>query len=243
MVDPSLPTEIQHSALLGVNHDPNRRARPEPRRKGLTNQLIYYTMLEQYVEKTITKIQGEPEESEAYMWLWKKLEPKRGQILVLIDFDNIMLNLDVPPESFSLTEGFDRLIQELGKVGDIMEIFVFAPPQTALAHLETFHKHGFFTIPCPRVKDKTCVARDTVDATLMEYGRKRIARMQAGDYLCIGSGDKDFIPLVRRAIGHGLKIIIVAGNINSLASELIGFVDKHPILPKKMVFFFTPTRT
>lgn len=176
------------------------------------------------------------------MWPWRKSKSKRNQVLVLIDFENLMLNLDVPPEKFSLAEGFDRLIRELGQVGDIMEVSVFASPQTALVHLETLHRHGFFTIPCPRIKDKAGGTRDTVDATLMDYGRKRIAQMQGGDYLCLGSGDKDFIPFLREAMGHGLKIIIIAGNMNSLASGLIGFADRHPVLPKKMVFFLTPTR-
>jgi hypothetical protein len=159
---------------------------------------------------------------------------------MLVDFENLLLNIDLPPaEHFSLMEGFDRVIRQISQeVGEIVNIFVFAPPHLALLWGEDFHRQGFFTILCPKVRSKEGAEEDTTDATIVEFGRKIITEQRI-THLCLGSGDRDFIPFVREAIRQGLKIIVIAADLRSLASELIRLVDKKPS-GERMVYLFSP---
>jgi hypothetical protein len=176
---------------------------------------------------------------------WKRKKgSKKKKILILLDFENIQRNIKMTatPENFSVITGFDNILKRISsEVGGISNVFVFAPPHTASLQGENFYELGFFTIFCPRVKDKKGREIDTTDDILIKFGRKIIYQFNEYTHLCIGSGDKDFAPLVREAIRQGLKIIIIAGGLGSISSELIKLADTNPITKKKMVYIFSPT--
>jgi hypothetical protein len=165
--------------------------------------------------------------------------------VVLIDLENILFNTDLAdPTSFSLEDGLERLMRQLGRLGRIVKVFVFAPIQTANIRLDVLYGLGFCTIVCPRVVvDKTGAKdekRDTVDPALIDFGKLAISEMPDLTHLCLCSGDQDFIPLLREAQRQGLKIIIVAGGgkPESLSKDLAKYADKDPS-GSKMIYFFS----
>jgi len=168
-------------------------------------------------------------------------QPKR--VFVLVDWENILVNMNLPPaERFSLASGFDRILKKIAEeVGEIVNVFVFVPSHLALTWGEEFHRLGLFVVLCPKVRDKkTGEEQDTVDQTLIDFGRKAIAQTRELTHLCLFSGDKDFGPFLREAIQKRLKIIIASGNLTSLSGELIGLADRKPS-GGKMVYLFSPT--
>lgn len=175
--------------------------------------------------------------------LKEKLRPQ-NKILVLIDWDNLLANMNIPqPEGFSLEEGFDRLMRQLSEVGRVINVFVFGPPQTINLYLEIFRQNGFFPVVCPKLKKKKDEQEvDTTDATLIEFGRKMIEQIPDLTHLCLASGDSDFAPFVREAIRNGLKVIIVPGSLTSLSGDLIRLASRHPETSKRMVFLFSPKK-
>ncbi len=174
----------------------------------------------------------------------KPLKRKNDQskIVVLIDFENLLQNTEIPPpKSFSMMAGFDKLIKEISQdVGEIINVFVFIPPNLAITYGAELYKQGFFMILCPKIQSKKGSEEDTVDSTLIEFGKKIIGQSPDLTHLCIGSGDKDFNPLIREAIRWRLKIIIIAGNLRSLSFDLIKLADKKTGGKGKMVYLFTP---
>jgi len=174
---------------------------------------------------------------------WRRgKKEKKNTILFLIDWENIIRNIiSGDPENFSLSLGFDNLMKNLAQLGKIGSVFVFTPPHIAPSHLELLVKLRFFPIFCPKVKDKKGEESDSTDNMLMDFGRKMIEQMPKLTHLCLASGDKDFLPLIREAIHRGLKIIIVAGDTKSLSDELIDLADKNPATGEKMVFLFSAT--
>lgn len=169
-------------------------------------------------------------------------QKEKNKILVLIDFENLQKNLKTTaPEKFSIAAGFDRLCKQIAReIGEIINVFVFVPPHATSPAGETFHKLGFFTILCPGIENKKGKKIDTTDETLIALGKKIINQIPDLTHLCLGSGDKDFSPLVREAIRKGLKIIVVAGDLTSLSSELIKLADQKAD-GLKMVYLFSPT--
>ncbi len=175
--------------------------------------------------------------------LRRKKDPNR--ILVLIDWDNIVINtLQYGPHDFSISQGFDRAMTELGRIGAISSVFVFAPPHLDQSHLEIFYKHGFLTISCPKVKEKNTDRKiDTVDGTLIQTGRTFIDKWPEITHICIGSGDKDMAPLARYAIQQGKKVAIMCAEERSLADELIELAEPHPKQKgRKLIIPFVPLK-
>ena len=169
-------------------------------------------------------------------------QKSNNKTLVLIDLENIRLNTDFLREKFSMTAGFDRIqrqiIQDIG--GEIVYVFIFASPHLTSTEAETFYKEGFYVVLCPRVKTKEGESKDTVDEILMEFLKDSIKTIPNLTHICLGSGDKDFCQALRKALRKGLKLIIVAGSLTSLSSDLIDLADTNPLTGKKMVYIFSP---
>lgn len=167
---------------------------------------------------------------------------KKDRIALLIDFENLILNTAIPtPQRFSTTEGFATLLRTISRdINGIVDVFVFLPSHLATAYGQELRDQGFFLILCPRTQNKAGGEQDTVDSTLIEFAETIILPNPEYSYLCIGSGDKDFGPLARKASRAGLKIIIAAGNLTSLSAELIGAAEKRPD-GSRMVFIFSQT--
>ncbi|PIP24986.1 MAG: hypothetical protein COX34_01255 [Candidatus Nealsonbacteria bacterium CG23_combo_of_CG06-09_8_20_14_all_36_12] len=155
---------------------------------------------------------------------------KRGKVLVLIDWENLSKSVIT---TFRITERYSEL-QELNKViekiadevGDIYKVKVFCPLHQASLWGKDFYKLGFFIEFCPPSDDKKGEEEDTTDKILMAYGRKDLEGVRGLTHFCLGSGDQDFIPLLREAKWMGKKTIIIAGSLKSLAKEVIPYADK-----------------
>ncbi|MCH8741404.1 NYN domain-containing protein [Patescibacteria group bacterium] len=142
----------------------------------------------------------------------------------------------VSPDEASIISRFDHVIRRIVEANrEIVDVFVFLPPQQAYIWGETYHELGFYTIVCPRIQNKKGEKEDTVDDTLIRFGKMAIDNMKDLSFICLGSGDKDFSPLVRQARKKGLEIIVVAASTNSLSSDLINLADK--------TFFLKPIQT
>ena len=159
------------------------------------------------------------------MKFFSKKEPNR--LLVLIDFENLIRNLE-PDISFS--EVFQRMINKLTEIGEIVSVFVFTPPHLASIWGENFYQEGLWIINCPKLeKNRKRRREDTVDEILMSFGKKMIQNMNL-THLCIGTGDRDFSSLYREAKWKRLKVITVSANERSLSSKLISLSDKIILL-------------
>ncbi len=167
----------------------------------------------------------------------QKEKEKPPKILVLIDWENLHKSIEAP-EKLTLVEDFDKTLKEISReAGQIVNVFVFCPPHSAMIFGADFDKLGFFTIFCPKTKTKTGEEKDITDDVLMEFGRRQIEQIPNLTHICLGSGDKDFSPLVRMAIRQGLKIIVIAGSHRTLSTDLIKLSDKRPD-NSKMVYIF-----
>lgn len=157
-------------------------------------------------------------------------KPRRQEkVVILIDWENLYKEPRIE-EKLSISEIFQKLIKRVSQeIGEIVNVFVFTPPHSASVWGETFYNQGFFIISCPKVTDKKGETKDTVDETLIDFGRKMIQNMKL-THLVIGTGDRDFSPLYREAIYQGLKIVTVAASEKSLSSRLIELSDKIIIL-------------
>ena len=169
----------------------------------------------------------------------KKKKPK---ILLLVDFENLFINVrdEIPPEKFSIEGGFNRVIRAITEeVGEIVGVFAFLPSDRALVWDKDLYELQFNIVLCPRIKNKEGVEKDTTDSRLLELGEWLINHLELS-HVFIGSGDKDFSPLMKKAAQKGLKKGVVAANLKSLSSKLIQLTDTNPSTGKKMVYLFSP---
>jgi len=162
----------------------------------------------------------------------KEEEPKPlGKLLILIDLENLLQNMEPSIEKeLSVSEIFLKLIKRVSReIGEVVSVFVFTSPHLVSVWGETFYNQGFFVISCPKVTDKKGEEKDTVDETLIDFGRKMIQNMNLS-HLVIGTGDRDLSPLYQDGILKGLKIVTIAASEKSLSSKLIPLSDKIIIL-------------
>jgi len=165
---------------------------------------------------------------------------KTNKILVVIDWLNISLSL-YPTGQLELTD-FDRLIKKISReVGEIANVFVFAPNLTSREG-ETFYKQGFYVINCPKVKTKEGEDKDTTDEILINFLKDVVPDISGLTHICLGSGDKDFCQALRNVIRKDLRLMIVAGNLTSLSSDLIELADVNPLTHKKMVYLLLESK-
>lgn len=174
--------------------------------------------------------------------MFGKGERKKILILFLIDWSNLSLErTNFQTKKLSLTAEFDRVQRkirdDLG--GEIVWVFIFAPPRLSLDEATTFWQQGFFVIHCPPIKTKEGEIRDTTDHYLMEFLKRIIEREPDLTHIVLGSGDKDFCQAMRQALRKGLKLIIMAGDLSSLSSDLANLADKNS-KGKRMVYLLSP---
>ena len=168
---------------------------------------------------------------------------KENKILVLIDFENLIISSqkNIEPIGFSIETGFNKVIREItADVGEIIGVFAFLPSDRALVWGEDLYGLGFNIVLCPRVKNKEGAKQDTTDARLMELGEWLMNNLDGLTHICIGSGDKDFTPLIRKAALKRLKNLVVAADLKSLSSELIKLTERRTDGSRK-VYLFSPT--
>lgn len=161
---------------------------------------------------------------------------KNAKILVLLDWSNIFLNIP-PSEKLSITAGLDRVQKKIAQeVGEIALIFIFSPLHLTSMETETFYQEGFYIIECPKFRTKERSDKDTTDEILIKFANDITPLMPGITHLCLGSGDRDFCEMLRKAFRKRLKIMIITGDLTSLSPDLIELADINPSTGRRMVY-------
>lgn len=127
------------------------------------------------------------------------------RIALFIDFENLVTNTGITPESFDLQPPLDRLLEK-GKVIFRRAYCDWSRFREAKKHL---HDHGVELVEVPpstRAGKNSADMRLVIDALELCYAREHI------DTFVIASGDSDFVPLASKlrendkyVIGLGVK--------------------------------------
>ena len=161
---------------------------------------------------------------------------KTNRVLALIDFENLMTNIEISALIVRLDATLDQIAQE---VGEIINVIIFIPPHLDFWAKE-FYQHGFFTILCPKVKTKETEEKDTVDEGLIKMGEFLTAQIPNITHIALGSGDIDYTLFLKRVRRKGIKRIVIASDLESLSSQLIKLIDKNPD-GKRMLYLLSAT--
>jgi len=162
---------------------------------------------------------------------------KYGEVLVLIDWDNLFICLQ---ERFGAEMRLENRIQALIEwiKSDIGEIwrewgFVFAPDYLTIIHRDIFVRNNLRLMICPK-KQIGEMQMDTVDETLIWFGEAMLNHPEIG-FICLVSGDADYVKFLEKAKKAGVKIALAPPTINSLSRDLVGYANINPKTGKKII--------
>lgn len=173
------------------------------------------------------------------------------QVLLLIDWDNIFYGLSnrFGIEEIQIEKHIKKLVDwTKEQVGELLGGygFVFAPEHLSHFHQQICVNNGLKLIICPkrhllepRVNPKTGETtniEDTVDETIIWFAETMFCHPNF-KFICLATGDRDYIPLLKQAEKHGIKRALVIPSLNSVSNkkELIRLTDRHPTTLKRMV--------
>jgi hypothetical protein len=174
------------------------------------------------------------------------------QVLLLVDWENLFFTLYARfgAEKMHLENRIEKLMEWVKEeIGELLGGcgIVFAPEHLTFLHQQICAKNGLKLIICPKRQLKEQkrnrktgdmeTEEDTVDETIIWFA-KMMLRHPNFKFLCLVTGDNDYVPLFKEVQRCGIKRALVAPTTDSLArsKELIGLVDRHPITMKKMSF-------
>lgn len=172
-------------------------------------------------------------------------------VLAFIDWENVkkdMTRIKFGPLGFSLSLGIKNLLEWMKEEGgEIFDIFLFTPLHIAYTDYQLFYDHGLVATVCPKVPVGTEDAKDTVDEELRKRAEKWMTHPDI-THFCLVSGDSDFVPIVMKAKGRGLKIMLSALDptlvrdpeyppLSKYLSELVGLSEKTG---QPMIHYFSP---
>ena len=127
------------------------------------------------------------------------------RIALFIDFENLVTNTGITPESFDLQPPLDRLLEK-GKVIFRRAYCDWSRFREARKHLHDFGVELVEVPPSTRAGKNSADMRLVIDALELCYAREHI------DTFVIASGDSDFVPLANKlrendkfVIGLGVK--------------------------------------
>ncbi len=162
--------------------------------------------------------------------------PALLRIIILFDLENCTISLGntYGPGEIQLGARLARLRSWLERnFGHVLGGFVFSPAHIGEHYLTVCRRNNLFVIFCPKEcleipeyeikKGKMITVRDTVDSTLMEFGKMMFDHSDA-NCLCLVSGDDDFVPLLEAAKERNIKRIIVPPTLGSLSKRAKGLV-------------------
>ena len=173
----------------------------------------------------------------------KSLSKQGGKVLLLIDWENVFFCLfeSFGPDRLDLHYRFEKLMEWIkNEIGDLLGShgFIFAPEHFSSYHREICVKNGLRIMICPKKKSDQGNGKeeDTVDPTIISFGEMMLGHPEVG-FICLVSGDEDYVPLLEKAQIAKIKIALVPPTINSLSvnKAIIKFIDTHPDTGKKMV--------
>ena len=176
-------------------------------------------------------------------------EEQPGDILVVWDWENTakgMREKGYKWDEYDLLAGFEGVKQWWKSIGKVIKVFIFSPMHQIYGFDTAFQNQDFSIVLCPKIPDIVSAGvvdyTDTTDPSLIKFGEFCLDYIPSIRYLCIGSGDKHFAPLLEKAIGQAIKIAVIIGNERSLSWQIDRLVDNHPITGRKMVHLFSPTK-
>ncbi|OGZ69405.1 MAG: hypothetical protein A3F47_02130 [Candidatus Staskawiczbacteria bacterium RIFCSPHIGHO2_12_FULL_38_11] len=137
--------------------------------------------------------------------------------------------------------GFDGLDEFLFGIGKVTRRYMYTPLHDVYGHFEFLRDRGFTIVLCPIIAS---TSTDTTDAKLMQDVLDLIENYNM-QYLCIGSGDGHFMPILEAAKQKGIKVAVVYGSERSLSRQIREMADEypknHPKAGEKMLHLFSPT--
>lgn len=178
---------------------------------------------------------------------------RRPNVLFLIDWSNLKINGELPrfgaTAQFSIIVALEKAMIKISQeIGPIRNAIAFVPedepglvgPPSADTISKKLQRLNITCRVCARITDKAGKPLDTTDAQIIQHGLKELEREPDPENFCLvlGSGDKDFSPLLTEAkIKYGVrKIAVVAGNLESLAQTILNSAWRNPATGKKAVY-------
>lgn len=157
-------------------------------------------------------------------WSWKNKKIEKKRLVVLFDYENIILQPNFE------TVDFKQLQKRLLEISEISFAFIFVPFHCVYNLLrDRVNDFGFEIIVCQkRNKFETGVLEDTVDIDIIRMGIKFLNYVEITDIVIV-SGDAHMIELVKEVKNKGKRIHIFG--TNEIASCLINigdFIEKVP---------------
>lgn len=167
------------------------------------------------------------------------------EVLVLIDWDNLFLSLyDMFKAEMRIEGRIEKMMDWVKKeIGEPLGGygFVFAPEHLSVLHQDLCVKNNLRLVTCPKkriknAKEEIVGEEDTVDETLIWFAKLMMDNPGVG-FLCLVSGDEDYVPLMEEAARRDIKRVLVAPTVNALSKsgKLVSMADKHPVTGKKMI--------
>jgi hypothetical protein len=166
----------------------------------------------------------------------------KSKVLVLFDWENAFFSLfsEFGPNKLNLEYRIKKLMEWIkSDVGELLGGFgfVFAPNHFSSYHRKICIQNKIRIMICPKEasKKKGEKARDTVDETIINFGNVMLRHPDVG-FICLISGDEDFVPLLENSKKNNVKIALVAPTLNSLSTNqnIVKLIDCHPETGKKM---------
>jgi hypothetical protein len=175
----------------------------------------------------------------------RRSHPAGQKVLLLIDWDNFRSGLlkRFGSGQIRLEKRIQRLIGWLkDEAGELVDDygFVFAPEHLNDLFRKMCTKNKLRTFTCPKrdVPDSDG-SMDSVDEVMIWFGKLMVRHPDVG-FLCIVSGDKHFMPLMKVAVENNINVIFVAPSINcfsktsEIIDKIIGLTSINPETGKKM---------
>jgi len=172
------------------------------------------------------------------------------KVLLLIDWENLFFSLAwyFGVSEVRLEDKISKLMKWVkDEVGELLGGygFVFAPEHLSHFHQQICVQNGLRLIICPKrrfekpkMNKKTgemVLEEDTVDETLIWFAETML-RHPNFKFVCLVSGDNDYVPLLKEMGRHCIKRALVAPTRDCLSKskELTELVDKHPTTLRRM---------
>lgn len=172
----------------------------------------------------------------------RKTSKQGGKVLLLIDWDNLFINLfrELRPEDVRFEERIKKMIEWVhSEVGDLIggQGFVFAHEHITYLDQQTCSKNNLKLMICPKEKMKDREKEiDTVDENIIWFA-KLMSDHPLIRYICLVSGDSDYMEMLEEMKKKGLKIALAIPTLSSFSR-----LNKIALLPdlnhkkEKMIF-------
>ncbi len=172
---------------------------------------------------------------------------KNHKVIAIIDWENIrqsMMEESYSPEGYSILSGLEKMKNWLLTIGQQIWIIVYVCSDQLFYFIKTFEQLEFTSIIC-QPEEEEGQKKDTTDRHIISDFSKLLDMVSdKGIYcLCLGSGDADFMPILKKAKEKGIKIAIAAGSKRSISQDLKKMADNHPEEGNKMIHIITPLIT